>query len=210
MLTVLTIETAWKVVKILFRIYQYTCYSFLVVLLLPVIVLYIFDFMLYFCRLVSFCCRWQVYHIRNQSGSSISFISERGGRILRLKNVPSDSEIIDVAVDQESKEQCDSSNASVLSAFDEGSEQSLSDTPYSSNYCLTSSPHDCQIRKNTQSRRSTIAGTGDNFKYAFLTPDNINTLVEADSDFTKLRRTKSSDVSLSLDRYDTQRMRASN
>lgn len=174
-------ELAWKLIRILFRAYQYTCYFFLLLLLLPVVALYIFDLTLYLCRIVSFCCRWQVYHIKNKSGTSISFVSER--------HTPS----------QLSERRC-SSSSSILSE-QSLSDCSLSDTPCSSNYCLTSSP----VRKSVSARRSTIAGGASHqLRYAPLIPDHIAAL--ADPEHT-LRRTRSSDLALSLDRYD---MRAPN
>ena len=180
MLRMLNTELAWRLVKVLFRAYQYTCYFFFFILLLPVIALYLFDLTLYLCRIVRFCCRWQVYHIKNQSGTSISFISQRR---------PS-----------EPRETCHSSSSSILSE-QSLSDCSLSDTPCFTNYCLTSSP----IRKGFASRRSTIAGGASHqVRYAPLIPEDIAALADPEH---SLRRTKSSDLVLSLDRYD---MRANN
>lgn len=181
---------AWQIVKFLFKAYQYTCYFFLFILLLPVISLYIFDFALYLCRLVTFCCKWQAYHLRNQSGPNISFISGRSGRILSNR---SDE---DLAADITVTEKCGSSDASILSGFDNASDQSLSDTPYSSNYCLTSSPHDFQVRKSSYSRRSTIAGSGDRLRCASLVVDHLDDYLNFESQFTELRRTKSTEIAL--------------
>lgn len=159
----------------LFRAYQYTCYFFLFLLLLPVLALYLFDLTLYLCRIVSFCCRWQVYHIKNQSGTSISFISER-------RTAP------------QPLERRSSSSSSILSERSL-SDCSLSDTPCSSNYCLTSSP----VRKSFSHRRSTITCGADQLRYAPLIPDHIAALADPEP---TLRRTRSSDLVLSLDRYD--------
>lgn len=187
----LSLEGFWTIAKFLFRVYQYTCYFFLFILLLPVIALYIFDFTLYLCRLVTYCCKWQAYHIKNQSGTNISFISGRNGRILNRKEPQVEPQKFEIP-----GEPCGSSGASILSGLDNGSEQSLSDTPYSSNYCLTSSPHDFQMRKSVGSRRSTIAGSGDRLRCASLIPEQLHELVRTDPQFADLRRTKSTEIAL--------------
>ncbi|QLQ82029.1 hypothetical protein HG537_0G02830 [Torulaspora globosa] len=174
MVTMPGLDTIWTIVKVLFRIYQWTCYFFVFILLLPVITLYLFDLVLYLCRLVSFSCRWQAYHIKNHSGLNVSFISGRSGRIL---HAASDEQV-------ETSDGCDSSNASILS---ECSEHSLSDTPYSPNYCLTS------FHKRTGSRRSTIAGNGDRLK---LVPEHLDQLLRASPQLSELRRTRSSEIAL--------------
>ncbi|QLL34910.1 hypothetical protein HG536_0H02850 [Torulaspora globosa] len=190
------LDTVWTIAKVLFRVYQWTCYFFVFILLLPVITLYFFDLVLYLCRLVSFSCRWQAYHIKNHSGLSVSFISGRNGRILNSEPVGAEEEVPKSSTSAGDGEGCGSSGVSILSGCDSGSEHSLSDTPYSPNYCLTSLPHDFHARKGASSRRSTIAGSGDRLKCASLVPEHLGELIRANPQFTELRRTKSSEIAL--------------
>lgn len=175
------LDTVWTIAKVLFRVYQWTCYFFVFILLLPVLTLYFFDLVLYLCRLVSFSCRWQAYHIKNHSGLSVSFISGRSGRVL--------SQHVEEVASSDG-ERCGSSSASILS---ECSEHSLSDTPCSPNYCLTSLPHDFHARKGSSSRRSTIAGSGDRVTSVSLVPEHLGELLGASP---QLRRTRSSEIAL--------------
>lgn len=197
------IEAVWEVSKVLFRLYQYTCYFCVIMLLLPVVGLYIFDITLYLWRLFSYGFRYQVYHIKYQT-DKVKAVKGRKERISRslLKRSSSADDISNksyFAVDGKDQ-QCDSSNISILSAFEESKESLLSDTPYSSNYCLTSINYDAVGKLNSPRIRST----------APIISNDMNSILSAnsDADIPKLRRTKSSDVALSLDRYDTQRVRA--
>lgn len=197
------IEIIWEFSRFVFRLYQYTCYFCVIMLLLPVVGLYVFDITLYLWRLSSYGLRYQVYHIKNQNdrGKAVRGRKERITRPLVKRSSSADDAFNKsyFAVDGKDQ-QCDSSNISILSAFEESKESLLNDTPYSSNYCLTTTSYETVGKQNSPRIRSA----------APIISNDINTILFANSeaDTPKLRRTKSSDVTLSLDRYDTQRVRA--
>ena len=121
------IEKVWQGLKILFRIYQYTCYSCLFLLLSPVLALYVFDITLYLFRLMVYFIRFQVYLIRNRCLPDSRIIHRTGGSYSWKIQ------------EKEIEEETASSNTSILSAFRDSKESLLDDTgSMSSNYSLVS------------------------------------------------------------------------
>lgn len=168
---------------ILFRIYQYACYSFVFMILSPVILLYMFDITLYLFRLMIYFMRFQVYLIKNRCIPETRIVHRTGGSFAwKMKMREKETE---------PEEECDSSNTSILSAFRDSKESLLDDSAsISSNYSLVGSQ--ATPRAFHSSRNNSI-----------ITLDSAQmSILAAHAEICKLRRGKKSDVEVSLDRYE--------